>query len=333
MTYPFGRKGLTIGLEHELKRRKNQGERLFEYFAPTFFETKEVDGKLENTRTPLLFNYFFIRVSEDELFSFKRLQPQYNVLRRVTHSDGSYHYPYAQDSTIAMLQWIAKSYAGSLPLYLLDQTLLVKGDRIRITKGQFKGVEARIVSRPKAFEREVMVFVENWLCVPLMNVSADQYDIIDINDERKMANSAKGLDNARLSQQLHEALLRFHKGETTDEDMLLATRAYEQYSMVVVDSAIARCKLYAMLLPVCTILKNKEKLDGLMKIIHVMLPRITAEQSLALLMVSLYGCTDNFTYHEKAHLMVDPWTKEPSPKKNKQLLISRLADYDLCFGH
>ena len=330
MLYPYGRKGLTLGLDREIERRKREGEQLFEYFAPTYVEAKEIDGKLVTSKTPLLYNYFFIHANEDEIFKIKKYQPQYNLLHRVSNADGSYYYPYVQDSVIQNLKWIAKSYEGCIPLCLLDQTLLVKGDRIKITKGQLKGVEAYIVTRPKSATKEIMVFVDNWLCVPLMRVRPNQYEVIGLNDKQK---SSKKLDNPCLSQNLHEALCRFHLGGTTEEDRKLASDTLRQFATVEVDSAILRCKLYSFLLPAYTILENKDKYEGVLKLIHILLPKIKAEQSLALLMVTLYGCTNNSVYHEKAHQLIDPWANENSPKKSKQLLIQCLADYDECLGH
>ncbi len=333
MLFPFGKKGLTVGLEQELERRKLAGEAPFEYFAPTYVHTKEVDGKIVTTRDPLLYNYFFIHTTEDSLFVLKRHQPQYSVLRRVTNADGSYYYPYVSDSTIKTLQWIARSYGGSIPLCLLDQTLLAKGDRIRITRGQFKGIEAHLVSRPKSSTSQVMVYVENWMCVPLMNVSPTQYEIIDICDAGEKPRTSHGLDNPTLMLALHEALCRFHRGETTEADRRLAKETYLRFADLKVETSILRCKLFSVLLPAGIISGDKEKADGLLGMIRIILPKVTAEQSLALLMVTLYGCTDNAFYHEKAHSLVDPWSGEESPKKSKQQLINRLADYDKCFGH
>ncbi len=333
MVFPFGKKGLTAGLEQELERRKHSGESLFEYFAPTYVHTKERDGKIVTTRESLLYNYFFIHTTENDLFVLKRHQPQYSVLRRVTNADGSYYFPYVSDSTIKTLQWIARSYGGSIPLCLLDQTLLMKGDRIRITKGQFKGIEAHLVSSPRSSTSQVMVYVENWMCVPLMNVSPAQYEIIGISDSADRPRNSHGLDNPALMQALHEALCRFHRGETMEDDRRLAKETYLRFADLRVETSILRCKLFSLLLPASVILGDKEKADGLLGMIRIILPKITAEQSLALLMVTLYGCTDNAFYHEKAHSLVDPWTREESPKKSKQQLIDRLSDYDRCFGH
>ena len=59
----------------------------------------------------------------------------------------------------------------------------------------------------------------------------------------------------------------------------------------------------------------------------------TEEQARALVVVTLYGCTDSSIYYHLAHEAIDPWKKEEKPKKNKQQLINRLADYDRWLRH
>lgn len=51
-------------------------------------------------------------------------------------------------------------------------------------------------------------------------------------------------------------------------------------------------------------------------------------QSRALLLVTLYGCTDSSLYQRMAHELVGPWMEEASPKRSKSVLIRRLRDYD-----
>ncbi len=333
MFFPFGKKGLTVGLNQELARRRNSGETPFEYFAPTYVETKEVDGKWVTTQESLLYNYFFIHASEDDLFILKRHQPQYSVLRRVINSDGTSYFPYVKDNVIKMLQWIARSYGGCIPLCLVDQTLLVKGDRIRVIKGAFKGIEANLVKSPKSAVSQIMVFVDNWMCVPLMNIRPNQYEVIGLNDMSDKPRNTHGLDNQQLFSDIHDALCRFHQGTSTEDDRRLATDICNRYADLKVDTSILRCKLYSLLLPAYTILGSSDSRDAVLQLMRVMLPTVTAEQSLALLTVTLYGCTDNVFYHDKAHAMIAPWLKEDSPKKSKLFLIHRLADYDRCLGH
>ena len=71
-------------LDAELSRRKRRGETLFEYFAPSYVEVRKVDGKMVNTKRPLLFNYVFVRSSVEEIFQMKRTLPLYNFLPRVS---------------------------------------------------------------------------------------------------------------------------------------------------------------------------------------------------------------------------------------------------------
>ena len=59
----------------------------------------------------------------------------------------------------------------------------------------------------------------------------------------------------------------------------------------------------------------------------------TYRRSRALLLVTLYGCTDSSLYQRMAHELVDPWMEEASPKRSKTVLIRRLRDYDRWFGH
>ena len=80
-----------------LSRRKRRGETLFENFAPSYVEVRKVDGKMVNTKRPLLFNYVFVRSSVEEIFQMKRTLPLYNFLPRVS-SGGMTHFPYLSDS-------------------------------------------------------------------------------------------------------------------------------------------------------------------------------------------------------------------------------------------
>ena len=99
------------------------------------------------------------------------------------------------------------------------------------------------------------------------------------------------------------------------------------------DSDIMRSKLYALLLPAHTILGNREEAEKLIGTLQSMLPLIKAEQSRALLLTTLYGCTNSCLYHTQAHEIIDKWRQEENPKKSKAQLIQRLDDYDRWLGH
>lgn len=331
LTLPSGHHGLSSpGLEKEMERRAREGEPVFEYFAPSYVAVRHVDGKLVDTRRPLLYNYVFVRASEAGIYQMKERLPQYNFLHRVRGKEGS-HYPYLSDAAMENLRWVARSYADVLPVYNPEPGRLVKGDKVRITEGQFKGAEATVVIQPGAGRKDLMVCIENWMWVPLLHVQPGQYEVIGLNDCGKHVYTR--LDNGRISMGLHEALGRHHEGNTTEEDRELAKEALRQYANLRMDTDVMRCKLYAILLPAYTILGDGENRDRLICTMQTILPAVKAEQSKALLLVTLYGCTDSSIYQGQAHELTDVWRRESNPKKNKVQLLSRLDDYDRWFSH
>ena len=177
-----------------------------------------------------------------------------------------------------------------------------------------------------------MVCVENWMWVPLLRVMPGEYEVIALNDEDKHVYTR--LDNDCMLNGLHSALQRYHSVEgVSEEDRSLAARALKEYGNLRMDTDVMRCKLYAILLPAYTILGMEEEAAKLVGVMQTMLPLVKAEQSRALAVVTLYGCTDSSIYYHLAHEAVDPWKKEEKPKKSKQQLINRLADYDRWLRH
>ena len=316
------------GLDAELSRRERRGEALFEYFSPSYVEARKVGGKMVNTRQPLLYNYVFVHASEDEIFRLKRTLPLYNFLPRVS-SGGRSYFPYLSDREMDTLRWVAASYSNELPVYVPDSGRLLKGDRVRITSGPFSNM---VVVQPGGGHKDVMVRILDCLWVPLFEVRAGEYELIELNTGGKHVYTH--LDNDRLSEGLHDALGRYHaSGVVVDEDACLAREVLRGYASLRAETDVIRCKLYSLLLPAYLLLGESDEFDRLHATMRSMLPVIKAGQSRALLLVTLYGCTDSSLYQCMAHELVGPWMEEASPKRSKSVLIRRLRDYDRWFGH
>lgn len=331
MVLPSCHKGPAKGLQQELERRIRKGEPAFEYFAPSYVEVKNIGGKLMCGDRSLFYNYVFIRASENEIFRIKQMLPLYNFLPRVKEKDREY-YPYLSDAAMENLQWVARSYSEVLPVYVPEPDKLMRGDRVRITGGQFKGAEASVVIQPGAGQKDIMVCVDNWMWVPLLHVKPGQYEVISLHDGHKHVYTR--FDNDRILSGLHEAIGRHHSLRgVTEEDRRLAAGTLQQYAGLQMESDIMRSKHYALLLQAYTILGNRSECDRLIGTICALLPLMQAEQSRALLFSVLYGCTDNSIWFAEAHAIIDRWRKETAPKKSKLRLIDQLADYDRWLGH
>ena len=319
------------GLDAELSRRKRCGEPLFEYFAPSYVEARKVGGKMVNTRKPLLYNYVFIHASENEIFRLKRIMPLYNLLPRVSVGEHSY-FPYLSDHEMETLRWMAESYSNELPVYVPDSDRLLKGDRVRITSGYFTGMEAEVVIQPGGGHKDVMARILDCMWVPLLEVKPGEYELIELNTKGKHVYTH--LDNDRLREGLHDALGRYHaSGSVSEEDTRLALEVLRSYGSLRAETDVMRCKVYSSLLPAYKLLGEEDEFVRLLATMRSMLPAVKAAQSRALLLVTLYGCTDSSLYRQMAHEVVDPWWCESSPKKSKQTLIRRLDDYDRWLRH
>lgn len=336
MTLPTSRRGdyrgnPGRGLQAELERRLRQGEPAFEYYAPLCVEAREVDGTWVNTHKPLLLNYVFIHASEAEILRIKQFQPQYNFLPRIRDTHEEY-YPYLTDQAMEELQRVACTYLDELPVCSLSLGQPVKGDRIRITAGKFKGIEATVAIQPGGGRKTIAVRIEGCMYVPLLSVNPDQYEIIALNTENRHLYTRMNSD--RLPDGLHKALQRYHStAGVSVQDEQLAQEVLRQYEQLQMESDIMRSKLYALLLPAYTILGQREKRDQLIATIHRTLPRLKAEQARALLWVTLYGCTNDKQCYYNAHEIVAPWRQETALKKSKERLLHRLQDYDRWLGH
>ena len=208
-------------------------------------------------------------------------------------SGGRSYFPYLSDREMDTLRWVAASYSNELPVYVPSLDCL-------------------------------------W--VPLFEVRAGEYELIELNTGGKHVYTH--LDNDRLSEGLHGALGRYHaSGVVVDEDARLAREVLRGYASLRAETDVIRCKLYSLLLPAYLLLGESDEFDRLRSTMRSMLPVIKAGQSRALLLVTLYGCTDSSLYQRMAHELVGPWMEEASPKRSKSVLIRRLRDYDRWFGH
>lgn len=319
-------------LQSELERRSRYGEPQFEYFAPTFVSPKTIHGKTVKRESPLLYNYVFIHASENEIFRLKRVLPSFNLLPRVFMSNGDYYYPYLTDEELENLKWIAASYSNELTLFHTEGVPLVKGDKVRITAGELKGLEAEVVTLPRSRQRQVVVRILDHVLVSLYTVKPGEYEVISLCQQGK--HHYAHLGNDAYFEGLHQALGRFYTpAGITPEDSDLAARVIHHCAQLQLDSDILRSKAYSLLLPAYKILSRDVDFLRLASIVRDILPLIKAEQSRALLLVTLYGCTNDRRFYEQSHQMLDPWLAEVNLKKSKRSLLSRLADYDRWFGH
>lgn len=328
LVLPYGHRGSpSAGLRAELERREKSGEPPFDYFAPQYVEVRSVRGKMTKTTRALLFNYVFVHASEAEIYRMKSgTLRNYNFLPRVRESDRQ-HYPYLTDEAMENLRWVARAYDEVLPVCTPAPDKLMKGDRVRITEGQFMGVEATVMTQPGAGQKSVMVCVEDWLWVPLLQVRQGQYEVVSLDGSGKHIYTK--LDNDRLFTKMHKAIMRHHSPEgVTDDDRRVAQEIVRQFGRLEMPTPILRCKQYSLLLPAYMVLGKGDDFEAMESKVNSVLNGIRAEQAAALLLVTMYGCTGDEPCRNKLKRVVDGWKAGGVTKKNKQKVIGYFDDYE-----
>ena len=316
------------GLEAEAERRIRENETPLEFFAPTCTEVRKIRGKLVHTDRPLLFNYVFIHASENEIFRMKRDLPTYNFLPRVNDGQG-YHFPYLSDQEMQRLRWMSEMFRDGLPVYQPENDFLAPGDRVRIINGAMKGFEAEVAVQPGSGTKNIVVRVLDCMWVPLLNVGPDDYEVISLrNDGRRIYSS---FDNPRLSEGLHEALLRFHRDAVTPEDLSLANEIIRKYAQLKPETDVLRCKLFSLLLPAYLILQDTHY-GSLLSSITSQLSDLKGGQSHLLLLATLFGCTGEHHFRDMFKERTADWDAATAGK-SRQTILHRLESYDQVHLH
>ena len=327
---PATSKSCEAELDAEKMRRERAGEKSFDYFAPTYIPAPSGNSGACKQKRYLLYNYVFIYSSVNEILQIKRRMPQLNFLPRKGEGPNA-RYPYVSDTEMERFRWIASAYANQVPMLDASVYQLTKGDRIRITKGQFAGVEATLVSYNGSKRKDIVVQVEDLLWVPLIHIEADQYELISLNEKSKHLYSQ--LDSPKYWNGLHVAMEHTLKGEVEEADKTIANEVVRMFKNLEVDTDITRSKRICLLLMAYTVLSKDKDKALLLEEVEALYPCVNAELAKAFMACTLYACTDNYFYWEQSHKIINQWIKEGKMKKSKEHLIKRLNDYDLWLGH
>ena len=153
-------------------------------------------------------------------------------------------------------------------------------------------MEAEVVVQPGGGHKDVMVRILDCLWVPLFEVRAGEYELIELNTGGKHVYTH--LDNDRLSEGLHDALGRYHaSGVVVDEDARLAREVLRGYASLCAGDrrdplqSFTLCSFQPYLL-----LGEEDEFDRLRSTMRSMLPVIKRAQSPCLVAghaVRLYG--------------------------------------------
>ena len=124
------------------RRRREQQDEEFRFFVPVHYRVEARGGHRAPQLAPLLPNYVFVRATLACVFALKRqfpylyiYPPQEAGLANLSRC------VYVSDAEMQSFIIVARAYEHDQRFYQVEDSGLVRGDRVRVVGGLFDGVE------------------------------------------------------------------------------------------------------------------------------------------------------------------------------------------------
>lgn len=150
-----------------------------EFFLPTVHQVITKDGKEESKEKPLLFSYVFMRTDERKAVEFTAANTGITMLR--DHVPGGHPGPYmiVPDREMESFIRAVGYYTDNIPFVSPTPDMMVKGDRVRILGGPFKGVEGLLESQQGKDGGRVIVRVADLVAIPTIEIDPSLIQILE----------------------------------------------------------------------------------------------------------------------------------------------------------
>ena len=243
-----------------------------------------VKGKDVKRNVPLALNYVFFHTDD-----FQFLRSMIRDMSRVTmlyHSpsrdaksntkDTQYRPMIANDREMEMFIKAASFYTQGAPLTVPDRKLMMKGDRVRIIDGPFKGVEGTLISQQGKDGGKVVVSIGDLVSVPTLDISPENIQVIRFAHGNK--HIYKKMDS--FKPRVEKALKKRSSGEELQEEEKDAIENFiKRFSSVETDTVNTEARLTMLvLLGYYALQMPKETRMYFLKLRDEILPRVKSER-------------------------------------------------------
>lgn len=303
-------------LEGEMEYRKALGDDkqpVLDYFAPVLKEAKIVEGKVKESASPFCLNYVFIRASLEHLRTFRVKYPSYNLVKNQSCAGG---YMFVPDREMELFRFVARAYHDIIPCIAPTARQLVKGDRVRVTGGQFEGIEGTLLTQQGKLGGRVVITVSNCFAVPTLEIGAEYLEILSFSDRNKHIYGKLDLYYPRI----RRALRHFFVGELQQADLHHVEQFLSQLSRVNVESEKVRARYLAYLMMSYMVMKDREATAYYVRECHSLISGVTNLTTRAFILTAMYACTGDTCYRDMAKSIVATWSDAKLSAKQLHIL-------------
>ena len=190
--------------------------------------------------------------------------------------DTQYRPMIANDREMEMFIKAASFYTQGAPLTVPDRKLMMKGDRVRIIDGPFKGVEGTLISQQGKDGGKVVVSIGDLVSVPTLDISPENIQVIRFAHGNK--HIYKKMDS--FKPRVEKALKKRSCGEELQEEEKDAIENFiKRFSSVETDTVNTEARLTMLvLLGYYALQMPKETRMYFLKLRDEILPRVKSER-------------------------------------------------------
>jgi len=306
-------------LEKEMVYRRKENLRTVRYFAPLFTEVRIGHANKEVFR-PLCLDYVFFHESVDTIHVFRKAHPEYNLIKDPVRTGCFLFIP---DREMEMFRFIARAYKNRVPCFNPDRALLAVGDTVRVTGGDFKGIEGTLITRPCKEGGRVIINVCNRIAVPTLTIPPQYIELISFADGNKHV--YKALD--RYSPRIRRAMRDFLSAGIDDEDRKHIGYFISKYGKVNIESEKVRGRYLAYMMMSHAVLGRLDETSYYARECTTAMPHITNISTRAALSAALFACTGDRKHLYAAKHAASDWDRD-NLTKPQQAVVDDILFYE-----
>lgn len=251
-----------------------------EFFLPTVHQVVTKDGKEESLEKPLLFSYVFMRTEERTAIEFTAANPGITMLR--VHMPKGQPGPYMVVPDRQMESFIRAVgyYTDNIPFVSPTPDMLVKGDKVRILGGPFKGVEGILEAQQGKDGGRVIVRIADLVAIPTIEIDPSLIQILEFAPSGKHLYKKLDSFEPRLRKAIDLRLQSQPLPTDLSDHMQLFVRRFSQLKVPAMN---ARIRFMCYLLLAYAVQRDEEHVQKMKQQLLTLQPTVKAASSVNLL--------------------------------------------------
>ena len=230
-----------------------------EFYLPTIQRIIKQGGKEVSVEKPLLFGYVFIYTDELKAVAFAADNDGIALLRVHTANGELGPYMTVPNRQMEILMLAVEHYNEEIPFISPTPEMLAKGDRVRVTGGQFKGAEGILEAKQGKDGGRVIIRIGDILAVPTLEIDPQFIEVIEFAPKGRHLYQKLDSFEPRLQKAVNLTLQRQPVPTKLQGHLLMFVRRFPHLTIPAIN---ARVRYLTRIMLAYAVLQNFEEAEA-----------------------------------------------------------------------